>query len=189
VSAEAVPAASPALPPRRIGVLIALALVVIAIDQVSKILVVANFVPGDPHRLLGGLVYLTLTRNPGAAFGIGEGMTWILTLIVILVIVAIIRYASRLRSIPWAICLGLILGGAIGNLIDRLLRSPGFLRGHVVDFVSLFEPYGEHFAIFNLADSGITVGGVILVITALLGIEIDGRRRSSAGTGKADADA
>ncbi|WP_322098495.1 signal peptidase II [Nakamurella alba] len=167
---------APAQPPRRIGILAALALLVVVLDQIVKVIVVANLEPGVPHRALGGLVYFTLIRNPGAAFGLADSMTWLLSLIVIAVIVWIIRIAGRLRSTIWAVSLGLILGGAVGNLIDRIFRAPGFLRGHVVDYISLFETAGQHFAIFNLADMGITFGGVILVLAALLGVEVDGRR-------------
>lgn len=164
------------LPPRRIALLAVLATVIVIFDLITKIIAVALLTPYEPTPILGGLVYFTLIRNPGAAFGMADSMTWLLSLIVIAVIIAIIRMAKRLRSTSWAISLGLILGGALGNLIDRIFRSPGFLRGHVVDFVSLFEPRGEHFAIFNVADSAITIGGILLVITALRGIEVDGSR-------------
>jgi signal peptidase II len=107
------------------------------------------------------------------------GMTWLLALIAIGVVVVIIRMAPRLRSTPWAISLGLVLGGAIGNLIDRIFRAPGFLQGHVVDFVSVFGPNAEYFPVFNVADSAITIGGISLVITALLGIDFDGTRTRS----------
>ena len=90
--------------------------------------------------MLGGLVYFSLIRNPGAAFSMATGMTWLLALVAIGVVIVIIRMAPRLRSTPWAVSLGLVLGGAIGNLIDRIFRSPGFLQGHVVDFVSVFGP-------------------------------------------------
>lgn len=164
------------LPPRRIALLAVLATIVVVFDLITKIIAVALLTPYEPTPILGGVVYFTLIRNPGAAFGMADSMTWLLSLIVIAVIVAIIRMAKRLRSTAWAVSLGLILGGALGNLIDRIFRSPGFLRGHVVDFVSLFEPRGEHFAIFNVADSAITIGGILLVITALRGIEVDGTR-------------
>jgi len=171
------PAAEPILlPPRRVGLVAALALVVLILDQVTKLLVVANVSAGEPRRILGGVVYLTLFRNAGAAFSTGTGLTWVLALVAIAVVIWIIRTAGKLRSIAWAVALGLVLGGAVGNLCDRFFRSPGFLRGHVVDFISLFEPDGRHFAVFNVADSGITLGGVTLVITALLGIDMDGRR-------------
>ena len=104
------------------------------------------------------------------------GMTWILAIVAIGVVVLIIRMAPRLRSPVWAVCLGLILGGALGNLIDRIFRSPGVLRGHVVDFVSVFGPDGKYFAVFNLADSAITIGGILLVIVTLMGIDFDGHR-------------
>lgn len=163
--------------PRRIGLVASLALIVIVLDQVSKLLVVANLDPGGPpKRILGGVVYLSVFRNAGAAFSTATGLTWVLALVAIGVVVVIIRMASKLRSTAWAIALGLILGGAIGNLIDRIFRSPGFLRGHVVDFISLFEPDGRHFAVFNLADSGITLGAVALVLTAFAGIDMDGQR-------------
>jgi signal peptidase II len=172
-----VPAAAPPLRPRRIGLVASLALIVIVLDQVSKLLVVANLDPaGAPKRILGGVVYLSVFRNAGAAFSTATGLTWVLALVAIGVVVVIIRMASKLRSTAWAIALGLILGGAIGNLIDRIFRSPGFLRGHVVDFISLFEPDGRHFAVFNLADSGITLGAVALVLTAFAGIDMDGHR-------------
>jgi signal peptidase II len=164
------------LPPRKVALVATLALVVIALDQVTKLLVVANLEPGVPKRILGGVVYLSLFRNAGAAFSTGTGFTWVLAVVAIAVVVVIIRMARKLRSTAWAVALGLVLGGAIGNLLDRIFRSPGFLRGHVVDFVSLFEPDGQHFAVFNVADSGITCGAVVLVLTALFGIEMDGRR-------------
>ncbi len=167
---------APELPPRRIALVATLAIIVLVLDQLTKILVVANLTEGEPRRILGGVVYLTLFRNAGAAFSTGTGLTWLLALVAVAVVIWIIRTASRLRSTAWAIALGLVLGGAVGNLCDRFFRSPGFLRGHVVDFVSLFEPDGRHFAVFNVADSGITLGGVALVITALLGLGMDGRR-------------
>ncbi|WP_255497996.1 signal peptidase II [Nakamurella sp. PAMC28650] len=171
------PVAAEPLRPRRIGLVTALALVVIALDQLTKLLVVADLDPeGAPKRILGGVVYLSVIRNAGAAFSTATGVTWVLALVAIAVVVVIIRMARKLRSTAWAIALGLILGGAIGNLIDRIFRSPGFLRGHVVDFISLFEPDGRHFAVFNLADSGITLGAAALVLTAFAGIDMDGHR-------------
>lgn len=170
---------APPLPPRRVGLLAAIASTVVILDLISKIVIVATVQPGEPIRVLGGLVYLSLIRNPGAAFSMATGMTWVLALIAIGVVIFIIRMAPRLRSTPWAISLGLVLGGAIGNLIDRIFRAPGFLQGHVVDFVSVFGPNAEYFPVFNVADSAITIGGISLVITALLGIDFDGTRAKS----------
>ena len=153
----------------------------VALDLLTKIIAVATLTPGESPGILGGLVYFSIIRNPGAAFSMATGMTWILALIAIAVVVVIIRMAPRLRSTPWAVSLGLVLGGAMGNLIDRIFRTPGFLQGHVVDFVSLFGPNGEYFAIFNVADSAITIGGISLVVTALLGIDFDGTRKGPKG--------
>ena len=165
--------------PRKIALLAVIAVTVVVLDVISKIVVVATVQPNEPVRLLGGLVYLSLIRNPGAAFSMATGMTWLLALIAIGVVVFIIRMAPRLRSTPWAVSLGLVLGGAIGNLIDRIFRAPGFLQGHVVDFVSVFGPNAQYFPVFNVADSAITIGGIMLVVTALLGIDFDGTRAKS----------
>lgn len=181
--AAAQPDPAPPPPPRKIGLLAAIAATVVILDLISKIVIVATVQPGEPIRVLGGLVYLSLIRNPGAAFSMATGMTWVLALVAIGVVIFIIRMAPRLRSTPWAISLGLVLGGAIGNLIDRIFRSPGFLQGHVVDFVSVFGPNAEYFPVFNVADSAITIGGISLVVTALLGIDFDGTRTRS-GKGK-----
>ena len=156
------------------GLLATIAAVVVILDLITKIIVVATVTPDEPVRILGGLVYFSLIRNPGAAFSIATGMTWLFAIVAIVVVAVIIRMAPRLRSTPWAVSLGLVLGGAIGNLIDRIFRSPGFLQGHVVDFVSVFGPNAEYFPVFNVADSAITIGGISLVITALLGIDFDG---------------
>lgn len=164
------------VPKRRIGVLAIVAVLWLAVDVVSKILIVANAEGNPPVKLLGGLLWISVTRNSGAAFGIATGMTWVLSLIMIAVVVAIIWMAPRLRSTGWAIGIGLVLAGALGNIGDRLFREPGPLRGHVVDFLSFLNPYGSGFAIFNLADTGITIGGALIVLLVLLGYDYDGKR-------------
>jgi signal peptidase II len=150
-------------------VLLAVAAFVIAADVISKIIVVARLAGRPPVRLLDGLLTLDYTRNAGAAFSIGTGATYLFGIVAIAVIVVILRTARRLFSKPWAVVLGLLLGGATGNLIDRLVRSPGVLRGHVVDWIQL-----PHFAVFNLADSAISIGGVLAVLLALMGRQLDG---------------
>ena len=90
------------------------------------------------------------------------------------------RTAGRMRSVAWAVSLGLVLGGALGNLGDRIFRDPGFLRGRVVDWISVFGPNGEHWPIFNLADSAIVCGAVLAAVTSVLGIDLDGRRNTRA---------
>ena len=194
-SPATVPTAEASVPehPRRVVLLAVVALSVVALDLITKIIAVALLTPGESPRILGGLVYFSLIRNPGAAFSMATGMTWLLALVAIGVVVVIIRMAPRLRSTAWAISLGLVLGGACGNLIDRIFRSPGFLQGHVVDFVSVFGPNAQYFPVFNVADSAITIGGISLVITALLGIDFDGtrtkdRKKDPAATPRAGTD-
>ncbi|HEY2204056.1 MAG TPA: signal peptidase II [Pseudonocardia sp.] len=139
-------------------------------------LAVDNLEWKPPWKLFDGTLYLQLVRNPGAAFGMATGMTWLLTLVAAGVVIAIFKISGRLRSRAWAVALGLVLGGALGNLTDRMLRFPGVLRGWVVDFISLFAPDGQVWPVFNVADSAICVGGVLLVLLALLGRELDGTR-------------
>jgi signal peptidase II len=155
--------------PRRIGVLVAIAVTALAFDVISKAIVVATLPDRPPVRLLGGLLTLRVIRNSGAAFNIGNGMTLVFTVIAAAVVVAILRYARRLRSLPWAVTLGLLLGGALGNLADRMFRSPGVFRGHVVDWLEL-----PHWPVFNLADASIVCGGVLAVLLASRGLQVDG---------------
>jgi signal peptidase II len=161
-----------------------LALGVLLADLVSKLLVVATIDPGENIRLLGGALYLTHARNTGAAFSFAEGFTVVFTLIAVAVVVVIVRTARRMFSSAWAVALGLVLGGAVGNLVDRVFRDPGFLRGGVVDFVSVFAPDGRVYPIFNVADSAIVCGGILGALLALRGVEFDGSRTS----GKRSAD-
>jgi signal peptidase II len=172
----------------RTRLLLLLALAVLALDLGTKLLVVATVERGADIRLLGGALYLTHTRNTGAAFSFAEGFTVVFTLIAVAVAVVIVRTARRLFSTGWAVALGLVLGGAVGNLIDRVFREPGFLRGGVVDFISVFAPDGEFYPVFNVADSAIVCGGLLGVVLALRGIEFDGTR-SSGGRAGGDAPA
>ncbi|RAK39518.1 signal peptidase II [Actinoplanes lutulentus] len=168
--------ARPRFAPRAVAVLGATAVIAVALDQWVKHLSTENLDPGEPVRILGGLVYLSLLRNSGAAFSFGSSFTWVFPLITIVVVGWIGWMALRLRSVPWAIALGLVLGGALGNLGDRLFRAPSFLHGHVVDMISVFGPYGEYFAVFNIADSCLSVGVVLAVLLELTGRQRDGSR-------------
>lgn len=168
--------AAQATAPPLVRLLAALAALVLALDVVTKVVAVAQLEGREPVAVLGGLVYLQLLRNPGAAFSLATGYTWALSIVMIAVIVVIVRVARRLRSAGWAVALGLVLGGALGNLTDRLFRAPGPLQGHVVDFVSLFAPDGRIWPVFNVADSSIVSGGILLVLLALTGRELDGTR-------------
>ena len=160
--------------PRRIVGLVVTAVVALAADQVSKVLVVAHLEHHAPVTLVPGVLDLDVVRNGGAAFSIGTGATWLFTAIAAGVVIAIVRTASRLRSRAWAFTLGLLLGGALGNLVDRFVRSPGPLRGHVVDWIHL-----HHWPVFNVADSCIVVGGVVAVLLSLLLVNLDGTRGTS----------
>jgi signal peptidase II len=160
---------------RRVPVLIGVAVLAYLLDLGSKIWVVHSLEHHDSVHLIGHYLQLDVIRNAGAAFSIGQGMTIVFTVIAVGVIVVIARLSRKLYSVPWAIALGLLLGGAFGNLTDRVFRSPGSFKGRVVDFI---DP--AHFAVFNLADSAITCGGVLIVLLSFLGVEPDGTRNREA---------
>jgi signal peptidase II len=157
---------------RRISVLIAIAAFVLAADAATKAIVVAHLREDQPVHLIGNVLMLWLTRNPGAAFSVGTGETVVFTVIAFAVIVYIARTARKLYSLGWAIALGLLLGGAMGNLTDRIFRAPGLFRGDVVDWIAVTRYY----PIFNLADSAIVCGGILTVLLAIRGYHLDGTR-------------
>ena len=143
----------------------------LALDIATKVWVVAELEGRRTLELLGGQLLIRVSRNPGAAFSFAEGATPLFTIIAIVVVVVVLRVARRLRSSGWAWSLGLLLGGASGNLVDRLLRSPGPGRGAVVDFLD-FQVWPS----FNVADSAIVTGGALAVLLSFRGIEVDGTR-------------
>jgi len=151
-------------------ILLAIAALVLALDIASKAIVVATLSDRPPIRLLGGLLTLRESRNSGAAFSIGTSMTVVFTVIAVGVIIFILRTSRRIYSLPWAVALGLLLGGAMGNLGDRIFRAPGPFRGWVVDWIEV-----PHWPVFNLADSSIVCGGVLMVLIAARGYRIDGK--------------
>ncbi|WP_233422476.1 signal peptidase II [Curtobacterium oceanosedimentum] len=162
---------------RAIAALAFAAVVVVALDQGVKALVVANLPYGQVVPVLGDALQLLYVRNPGAAFSFAVNMTWVFSIVSTAVVVAIIVFARRIRSMWWAIVLGMLLGGALGNLLDRLFREPGFGRGHVVDFIS--TPWMMP-AIYNIADSFICVSMVVFVLLVILGVNLDGTRALTA---------
>jgi signal peptidase II len=145
-------------------------------DQLSKVWAVANLEGRASTELAGEFLRLTFVRNPGAAFSLGAGSTIFVSLLA-LVIVGILMFRARnLRSVWWAIAMGGMIGGALGNLADRVFREPGGLRGHVVDFLALpFWP------VFNVADMAVVGSAILMVVLALLGIDFDGSRVSRDG--------
>jgi signal peptidase II len=161
---------------RLVPVLAATAALVLTTDQVTKALVVAKLTPNTPVSLIDGWLRLRLVRNPGAAFSLLTGTTWLFTVIAVLVAVVIVRTASRIGSLAWALALGLIFGGLLGNLVDRLARAPGFGRGHVVDFIEYQRFPFMDFPVFNVADSAIVTGACLIALLGVLNIPLEGRR-------------
>ena len=147
-------------------------LLTVILDSATKVLVVEQLEGRRSIELPGGIATLVVSRNSGAAFSFAQGATVVFSAIAVGVIVVIVRSLPKLRSTRWAITLGLLVGGATGNLVDRLTRAPGIGRGAVVDFISV-----PHFASFNVADSAITIGAVVAVLLSVRGVELDGTRR------------
>jgi signal peptidase II len=136
----------------------------LGLDIVTKIIAVSRLDPGEPVRLLGGLLTLRLIRNPGAAFSSGEQFTIVFAAVAVVVLIfVVVRLVPRLGHPGWAVALGLLCAGVAGNLTDRLFRAPGPFRGHVVDFLQL--PY---FAIFNVADMCITAAAILIMVLAVV---------------------
>lgn len=172
--------------PRSPRLIVAFALIavgVVVVDQVTKVWALANLTTGDRTDLLGDLLGLTLVRNSGAALSFATGMTWVFTVAATAVTIVVIRVANRLGSRGWTIALGLLLGGAVGNLIDRLIREPGPGRGHVVDFIA----YGDLF-VGNVADIAIVAAAFLMGLLGLMGIGLDGSRGPAGAPGEGDVD-
>jgi signal peptidase II len=167
-----------------IRVLVVLALValgVYALDQTAKFLIVSHLSEGQQVDVIGTVLQFHYVKNSGAAFSLGTGMTWLFSLVAAAVAVFIIIYARRIKSFSWSILFGLLLGGTLGNLSDRLLRPPHFGEGHVVDFIQVIDfP-----AIFNVADSAIVISMCLFVLLTIRGVRLDGHRaaKSSAALG------
>jgi signal peptidase II len=155
----------------RLPLLLVVAVVVLALDVTSKHLAVDRLSDRGPVDVVDGLLQLRLVRNSGAAFGFASGLTVVLSLVAAAVVVVILRAARTLRSSWYAVALGLVLGGAVGNLLDRIFRPPGLFQGRVIDFLEL-----PHWPVFNLADSSIVTGGVLMVVLSIRGVRHDGSR-------------
>ena len=137
----------------------------IALDQATKAIVAATEEGKAPIQIIGRVLTIDVSRNSGAAFSFAPAATILFTCLAVAIAVVIARQARRLSSVAWAVALGLLLAGAVGNLCDRLFRTPGFGRGAVVDFIDL-----QHFATFNVADSCLTVGVVLGLLLSLRGV-------------------
>ena len=149
----------------------AVALVVYALDLGTKVLAVAKLTDHDDIPLVGDVLVLHLTRNPGAAFSTGTEFTEVLSVIAIIAVFVVLRLSRRIGSVGWAFGLGFLLAGVAGNLTDRLLREPGPLRGHVIDFLML-----PNWPVFNVADMSINAAAAVILFQAFRGVRIDGTR-------------
>jgi signal peptidase II len=150
------------------------ALAAYALDLGSKLLAVARLSDRPDVPVLGDLLVLHLTRNPGAAFSTGTEYTVVLSCVAIAAVLVVLYLSRRVGTVSWAVALGLLLAGVAGNLTDRLFRAPGPMRGHVIDFLML-----PNWPVFNVADMCIDTAAALILIQAFRGIRIDGRRTES----------
>lgn len=163
---------------------IVVGLLTVAIDQATKQWALSSLGDGARRRLFGDLLGLELHFNPGAAFSFLTGSTWIFTAVAAVVVVALPLWIRRTSSRPWTITLGIVWGGAAGNLIDRLFRQPGVGRGHVVDFIA----YGRWF-IGNVADVALVLGIAVIVVLTWFSVPFDGEPgRGNEQVGEADSE-
>ena len=140
-------------------------------DLVTKVLAVEHLTDRPPVQVVGDVLTLYLARNPGAAFSTGTSYTLILTCVAMVAAVAVLWVVRRLRSTGWAIGLGFLMAGVLGNLTDRVFRSPGIFRGHVVDFLQL-----PNWPIFNVADVCINIAAGVIILQAIRGVSVNGTR-------------
>lgn len=155
------------------------ALLAYSLDVVTKMLAVDALAGRPPVPVVGELLQLRLTHNPGAAFSLGTGATLALSIVSTAVVLVVAWLGRRVASPLWAVALGLLLGGAAGNLTDRILRDPApdrMLQGHVVDFLEL-----PNWPVFNLADSAIVLAAALIILQSFRGVQIDGRRAGRTG--------
>jgi signal peptidase II len=149
-----------------------IALVVVVLDQITKFIAVSQLENQPPVSVIGNFLQFSFVRNPGAAFSIGTNITIVYSIFAIVVSLFIVLKSKLVVHRLWAVAAGGFLGGALGNLVDRIFRSPGYLSGHVVDFIEL-----PNYPLFNIADSAIVLSAIAAVVLSLRGIEIDQVRK------------
>jgi signal peptidase II len=154
-----------------IAVFALVGLVVLALDQVTKMLAIEHLTPGEPVNVIGSFLKFNLIRNSGAAFSLGAGYTPYISAVQIIVALGVVYLSRRLGSAGWAVAFGFLFGGALGNIIDRIFREPSPFHGHVIDFLQT-----PHWAIFNVADMAVTSAAALLVIQTLRGVRLDGTK-------------
>lgn len=148
------------------ALLLVVALPIIVLDRVTKIWAEANLQVGFPKEVIGSIVQFNLVYNPGAAFSIFTDATWVFTIFAFGFSIAILLFATRIHTLPWKIAAGMGLGGAVGNLIDRIVNEPGIGQGHVIDFIMV-----PAWPIFNVADSSMSLAVVTIIIASLRGVD------------------
>lgn len=188
INAEQVVEIAPAQSRRPVRVralvwLAAVAVAVLASDQVSKFFIVSTLTPGERNPVFGEVLQFVFVKNSGAAFSLASGSTWIFSIAASAVTVFIIVFSHRIRSQAWAVLFGMLLGGTLGNLVDRLFREPSFGLGHVVDFIQVWGfP-----AIFNVADIFIVSSMGLFIILSIRGVRLDGTREAAPAEDHGDA--
>lgn len=135
------------------------------LDLATKAWAVNQLANREPVKILGSFFQLTFVRNSGAAFSFAQNATLLLSFFGIIVLIGITYFAPRITSKGWSVVLGLTMGGILGNLTDRIFREPGFLRGHVIDWMQL-----PHWPIFNIADSAIVAAAALSMFLSLRNI-------------------
>ena len=152
-----------------LGGITAVGVLLAVVDQLTKNWAVSNLPELDPQPFLGEILHLTLLYNSGAAWGMGSEITPVVTGLQIAIVIGVIVFAVRsVRSLWYTLALGLILGGALGNIHDRLLRPPGPFHGAVVDFLEL-----PHWPVFNVADMAVVGGAILVVLLGVIGRPAD----------------
>ena len=140
------------------------------IDQLTKEIAIAQLSDGSSVPVIGELLRFRLVYNDAAAFSLGVGQTWVLAIIAIFAVLALLWFGPKAKNLTWTLIAALVLGGAAGNLVDRLTRAPGFLNGHVVDFISI----PVNFEMFNLADTFLVIGVSLAMIRTVMGDQVGG---------------
>jgi len=160
-----------------------IAAAVITVDQITKLWALQTLVGQPSIEVIGEWLKFTFARNPGGAFSIGTQFTWLFTFVALGVVLAILFFSRRVTSTWWLIALGVLMGGALGNLMDRMLQPPGIGVGHVVDFIQL-----PNWPIFNIADMAVVGSSCAIVVLSLLGVEPSTQPESAAEASEPSSD-
>ena len=141
-------------------------------DFATKVWAIEVLASREPVKIVGSFLQLTFIKNPGAAFSLGSGFTIVFSLFALAVAVFITYFSTRVTSKGWMVVMGLVLGGVFGNLTDRIFREPGFLSGHVIDWIQL-----PMWPVFNIADTAIVIAASLAVYLSVRDISPIGKVR------------